>query len=1448
MSTTRKLDLRTAVAAGLATFLSWLAAFVSPAIGQPVGGPGGEPWRPTVRSMPEGMGIDLVTDVLEKDGVLWVTTYQGLRRYDGSSLRVYQHEENNPRSLAVDLTVRLLEDRHGSLWVCGQGAIQRYRPRTDDFEVFPFAEAGVPELEDAICFSLTEAEAEPGAKGALWVGTNKGLLYLATSSATSSAISGEQAGDDSGATFRFFEQTLGFPISGEVLRRGETELWIPSSRGGLHILNTVTGELTAVPAPIEGSFGSFCLLERPDGEIWVGSNPGLYRIVDPSGDPRLEAVVLGEGGAGQELLSQRRFNHLLADGSGTLWLASSQGLFAFDERSGRLHQMPVQPGAPLALGSRRVMRLHLDAEGTLWIGSLDGLYHAELRSRAFLHLHPGFQSAETAVSEVAASPSGRLFVATRGEGLKIWDPERGWVHHRADAASHSISASDAPASDVLRAVALDADGGVWIGGDGGLQRFDPESGRFTGFQLPSPDGMDGGSELVDSLLVDGDRVLAGQSRALAVLDRRTGNVHYVGAEMGLPAGLVTVARRATGGGYWIGSLGGGVAHLAQDLSRLTPLDLTGIGAGDRPSGLINDLLDDGDSLWIATMEGVLELDLTTRRIRSADSPIARLDKPASLLRDADGGLWVSTMKQGLLRFDPENGELIHLRAGDGLWADFLSNSTWLPDGRIAVAGNHGVVIFDPRKARGNPVRPRATAELAAGRQDSPPEPFADGARLAHDRNTIRIRLAGTSLTEPERNRFRYRLEGFDTRTHEVDVDGLDLRYTLPPGRYALHAAAANATGRWGPEQVIARFTIASPPWLRWWAWCAYALAFVGLVLFAVRVRTRLILRLNRKLERQVETKTHELARSNREIAEQAETIRRQLEEKEYFVSNVSHELRTPLTVIRGLMLKAATPESVSEAEIEVMERNIHRLLRRVDQLLELGKTRALAGAEQAVEPISLEELVRSAELAFGPLCRAHRLELEIEVRQPAVITGSQEAMETIVGNLLSNAVKYTPSGGRVTLRCDVADDHGVLEVADTGVGFSEGQLDRVFEPYTRLAGGDGRLAEGRPGPPGGFGLGLALVRELVSSAGGELTVESEPGRGTCFTLRFPRFEGKGADVMPGSEGENSAASLHRESKAAEHALDQVSAVSEPDPEQAKADGRPTLLLVDDEQDLRDYLRRLFTADYQLLEAADGESALRLAREHVPDAVVSDVMMPVMDGFELTAALRDDDRTCHIPIVLLTARDTAEARLRGFELRADDFVTKPFDETLLRSRVANLLEIRAVLRSTGAWRGPRDPESETAAKPSKPSGEPSGEPSGPSGEPSGPSVNPTDLSPRDRRFLERFFDTVDEMLADSEATVGDLAAKLYLSESQLRRKLRALTGQSPTAHLRQRRLQAAAHRLRQGESIQDALFGCGFTSQSHFSNCFKAAFGVTPGQFADDPRGITGESVDADDQK
>ena len=1399
MPTTRKMHLPTAVKVVVSLCLSLLAVFPSSTEGQSAGQAiEAAVWRPTVRSMPEGMGIDLVTDVLEKDGVLWVTTYQGLRRYDGSSLRTYLHEQDHPRSLAVDLTVRLLEDRHGSMWVCGQGAIQRYRPQTDDFDVFPFADSGVSELEDAICFSLTEAEGD-----ALWVGTNKGLLKLQY---------GHEGGEEVDGSFRFFEQTLDFPISGEVLNRSETELWIPSSRGGLQILNTSSGELTAVPAPIDGSFGSFCLLEQPDGEIWVGSNPGLYRIVDPGGEPRLEAVHHGHG-----LLAQRRINHMLRDGSGTLWLASSQGLFALDEGSGRVRQIPVEPGHPLALGSQRVMRLHLDSEGMLWIGTLDGLYGAELRSRAFLHLNPGFESPETAVSEVAAGLSGRLYLATRGEGLKIWDPDRGWTHHRAD-----TSKPNTVASDVLRAVAVDPDGGVWLGGDDGVQRLNP-NGRFEDVDLFSPDGPDGMPKMVDSLLIDGDRVLAGQSRALSILDRRTSRVQHVGPEMGLAAGLVTVMRRATGGGYWIGSLGGGVAHLNQDLSRLDPLDLTRIGAGDRPSLLINDLLDDGDALWIATMEGVIELDLTTRQARSTDSPIFRLDKPASLLKDEQGGLWVATMKQGLLRFDPPSDELIHLRAGDGLWGDFFSSSTTLSGGRIAMAGNHGVVVFDPRKAQGNPVRPRVTAELAAGRQDGPTLPFVGGAELPHDRNTIRIRLAGTSLTEPGRNRFRYRLEGFDTRTHEVDIDELDLRYTLPPGKYILYASSANASGRWGGEAVVGRFTILPAPWLRWWAWCGYGLALVGLVLFAVWIRTRLILRLNRRLEKQVETKTQELAHSNREIAEQAETIRRQLEEKEYFVSNVSHEFRTPLTVIRGLMLKAATDGSVSDAEIGVMERNIHRLLRRVDQLLELGKTRALAGVEQSAGAVSLTELARSAELAFGPLCRAHQLELEVEVQGPVVISGSQDAMETIVGNLLSNAVKYTPSGGRVILRCGESSGQGRLEVEDTGVGFSEEQLDRAFEPYARLAAGDGRLSDGRSGPPAGFGLGLALVKELVSAGGGELSVRSQPGEGSCFTLRFPLSESSKLAQAPAVEAKD-AAGLNSETKAAEHALvAQSSAVTEPELEPHNSEERATLLLVDDEKDLRDYLRRLFSTDFQLLEAEDGETALQLAREQVPDAIVSDVMMPGLDGFELTAALRDDDRTSHIPIVLLTARDTVEARLRGFELRADDFVTKPFDEAVLRSRVANLLEIRAVLRSTAAWQGPPDPKSETL----------------------GP-VNPTGLSPRDRRFLERFFNLVDDVLADSEVTVGDLARKLYLSESQLRRKLRALTGQSPTAHLRQRRLDAAARRLEQGESIQEALFSSGFTSQSHFSNCFKAAFGVTPGQFAADPRKTSGESPGEDD--
>lgn len=572
-----------------------------------------------------------------------------------------------------------------------------------------------------------------------------------------------------------------------------------------------------------------------------------------------------------------------------------------------------------------------------------------------------------------------------------------------------------------------------------------------------------------------------------------------------------------------------------------------------------------------------------------------------------------------------------------------------------------------------------------------------------------------------------------------------------------------------------------PWWRRPWAIAAYGAVLALLTIGLVRLRTRGLRLRMVELELSVFTRSRELEEQKALVERQAGELSELITAKDQLMARISHEFRTPLTVILGpidRLMERATDQSIL-TYLEVTRRNASRLLRLVDQLLNL--TRLRSGHCAPTVSVSPGPVLRQVIASFESLAVDRGVSIELGTIENCSLQSTNEAVEMIAVNLVSNALKFTPSGGVVRVSLNVMAGMGQLAVVDSGNGIIESRLATIFEPFEPSA--TDRTA--------GSGLGLALVRQMATAHGGSVEVRSEPGMGSAFRVRLPLARVGAAE--PSSELSSTSGSDARlEAVALRLPRELTAAATEEDTYET------TVLVIEDNADMRDYLQQLLSPQYRCLLAEDGVQGFETAAVALPDLVVSDVMLPGQDGYAVCHALKSDDRTCHIPVILLTALQGRTHKLKGLHERADDYLTKPFNESELLQRIANLLEVRALLRRRYA----RELRIDKKA--------------------------PAELGQGDGKFLKKLAEVCHCQHADPDFDVVSLAAALSVSERQLQRKLKVLLGLTPAEYLREYRLQRAHARLLDGGRASDVAISVGFGSHAYFSNCFKARFGCTPG--------------------
>jgi signal transduction histidine kinase/CheY-like chemotaxis protein/AraC-like DNA-binding protein len=798
--------------------------------------------------------------------------------------------------------------------------------------------------------------------------------------------------------------------------------------------------------------------------------------------------------------------------------------------------------------------------------------------------------------------------------------------------------------------------------------------------------------------------------------------------------------------------------------------------------------DSFQNLWVGTNHG---LNLMNREKGTFKVYTTKNGLPDNSINaiypDQEGNLWLST-HNGISKFNPKTKEVRNFNKSDGISSNELAPFAHCKtsDGEILLGSNNGLTLFNPDQIRDNEIKPKVVLtnfklcnkNVKLNGSDSPLKRHisqCDEITLTYKQTFVIFEYVALNYSSPEKNQYAYMLEGFEDEWNYVG-NKREATYTnLDAGTYTFRVKASNNDGLWNEEGVALKITVLPPPWLSWWAYGFYLVLFVFLILVFRNYNIR-------------------RAKAEKEHEQDKENLR--------FFINVSHEFRTPLTLILSPVQKLLQSNSIEESKhaAKCIQASTNKLLNLVNQLLDFRKT-DLGLLPLRAAQVDIVSFIKEIVKSFEYLGQSKNIRLQFDSSVDALdVWFDPDKLEKIINNLLSNAIKYTDEGGKITISISKVthsrnNSNGVeIRVQDTGIGLNPQQQKHIFERFYKSD-------ENRTGT----GIGLNFTKSLVELHGGEISVESTLGEGSTFTvfLRLGKEHLKTAQLCEGDFkmsdfkfDEDLHESVKYDIETADDAIDDGSELKSYSGNQI-----PMVLLVEDNAKLRSQMREELKGLYHIKEAGNGEDGLNMAVKYFPDVIISDIMMPKMNGIELCRKIKSDLYTCHIPVVLLTAKTLVENKIEGFKSGADEYISKPFQMEVLVVRIQNILEERRRLKEKFKTSGALVPSSELTN------------------------------NNMDEVFLEKATKIVFDNISDPDFVLADLLKEMGMSRSSFYLKINSLTGTSPTAFIRTIKLKYAAELLvTQKYRINEICTMAGFNHQTYFNKTFRDFYGMSPLQY------------------
>lgn len=1344
-------------------------------------------------------GVGIPTFVQDSLGFLWIKAANGIYAYDGYSFKLYRGDAMDSLWLHFDNFSNTTIDPSGNLW----GFDERLRVFNRDLDAFITYS---PRADNS------PGEASPGNGGILtvlfekdkenvWLGTwGEGLCQF---NLKTNAL----------VKYPFKEQNA----IGQILDRGSH--YLLSTQQGLWRFDKKSKKLFRPK------------YNRPDsahithaGRIFQFKDHYWMTVVDPKQNWNISTLlkvdtnfaVLQKLDMSSEF---KKFDHsnsyptlqiegMDLDRNGIFWIATmGLGLFRYDPSQNKVDNFRNDPHDPYSLPSDQLVSVMVDREQNVWLASMDkGISQLKKQSLYFYNYLRG--TSTTDAGFLPAGNTGHLIAITQGKGIwttpitsrslaslkfQYFDTEKSasgfknltkifvgkntvWIGSYADgllglpinkqsrAIKHGPAilmqcGPDAPnkdysnrlSSDHIWSIYEDSRNNLWVGTvSHGLNKVNVsipygDKGSVVHYQHDPRDSTSiAPIGYLESLHPENDSTL------WIVINPGLDLFHY-GHQ---PAG------------------GKGFEHINKEIP--------GICVTKSRDGTI----------ILGALNGLYEGREVAGRYQFTKVELLGDNLVNSVEEDKLGRLWIGS-RNGLYCYNRIDKTILHFTERDGL-ASSRARVMQMPDGTMAATTPNGISLFDPMslevsRTNSKPLLLILKVNNKTAWANSKNE--VDDFDLSHDisglddltldyrHNIFSLEFAALELTAPEKNLYKYKLEGFDKDWVYTNAKNRVSTYTnLDPGLYTFRVKSSSRDGIWNDRETTLTVVVLPPPWKTWWAYTGYGLLVAGLLFLARRtIVQRERLKSNLKLAQVEQEKEHfEL-----EKAKEVDKV------KSAFFTNISHEFRTPLTLIKGPvhdMLEEFADHPVVKERLKLVQRNADLLLKLINQLLDLAK---LESGSLTVDRTKgdLNSFLSAVISSFSSLALQKDISLTTELPSTRYLAYFDKAkLETILINLINNAIKFTRAGGTVNVgvRTQKIDheknvDQLIVTVSDTGIGIPENQQTRIFERFYQVS---------EAHKEAGTGIGLSLVKELITLLGGTISLKSEPGKGSEFNVTVP-LESIGIVTEVGqvtSTGKGTAA----EQNASKAFL--------------KEGELPRVLVVEDNRDLRNFIIESLGKEFYFLEAADGKQGMGVAFEEVPDLIISDIMMPELDGITMTGKLKKDTRTSHIPIILLTAKASDESKLSGLRTGADDYLTKPFNKNELLLKVRNSISLRIKLREKIRLELLKE----------------------------SPKV---EVQSADEQFLWKVKQAIMARLGDEQLSVESLSAEIGLSRSQLFRKISSLTGVSVNELIRTFRLQKAAQLLEQNWGpVTQVAYEVGFSNLSYFSKVFMEQYGVLPSEY------------------
>jgi ligand-binding sensor domain-containing protein/signal transduction histidine kinase/DNA-binding response OmpR family regulator len=1347
------------------------------------------------RAMPKKKSETSIFSIAQDhNGFIWFATRDGLWRFDGYESKEYRYNPGDVNSIGSSQIRSLLVDRSGILWAGTiGGGLNRYVADYDIFERYVYKEGDNFSLSHNDVLNIYQDK-----DSTIWVCTEDGINKL---------------NQETGTFDRYYMEVN--PIVKQLnramvscLEDSDGNFWVSSYYGGLFLFNRQKGthehfDISRYMDTRDGSprFFLWNLYEDSKENIWISTRGQGIVLLNIKSD---SSAHFHTNGSINRRLSSNTIYTVFEDNQGNFWIGTDNGLNIYNPRNDSIEYYYTDIQNPSSISNDEVWAITQDSAGAIWLGGWEGYADkwdplskrfTPRISKGIFPLHPanfncieidhkgryliGTDSGFYLLSDNIFNSNTRHFVIDHEKegylsGMYIPAIISDWFEYTWVGTNRGLwrfksdpSEAELVVPGFITALYEDSRKTIWVGTQSGLLAYQRLTDSFITYESTPFTAGSLSHKNVTTIYEDHNGVLwVGTNNGLNRFNLATNSFtvfhHNHNDASSLSNGVVRQIFQDSRGMLWVGTSSG--LSCAVDYSgKFRNFTINDGLAGNSVSSVFED---QSNNIWVATNEGVSKLLIET----NGEKVI--FDN----LYDFDISFINYDIRDGLLDMSFRAGSFYQLENGEVLLGGVYGVSSFFPD-RIKVNQYEPPVVLTGLKIMNNNFKADPLSKTLKKNVEQ-----AEVVVLNHKQTVITFEYVGLSFTNSDNNQYSYMLEGFDSEWVEVGDQRAVTFTNLDAGEYLFKVRASNSDGVWNMEGATLLIKVLPPPWLSWHAFVIYLI----LLFFSGLVAGKIII-------------ARQKAKSRLKLEKmESDKIREMDYFKNIFFTNISHEFRTPLTLIISPLKEISEHHELSvflKKQINLIYKNSLRLLKLINQLLEISKIEA-GHIRLKVSKGDIVYFTRSIVEAF--YYKAEDLGISYHFHcnaESAMVYFDSDKIEKIIYNLLSNAFKNTPGGGSIDVFLYVHNNPNQKQefeivVQDNGKGISLENQKRIFERYYAYS-------KDAPNSPS-TGIGLSLSNQLAIIHKGCIELESAPGKGSKFTVRIPASadDYTNDSLLPSAELSSNDNPVQERLTTSDNLYLETTDVNH----------ESMVLLVEDNEDLRQYIAERLSLNYVVLTATNGEEGLELAFEKLPDIIISDVMMPRMDGFELCKVLKEDERTSHIPVILLTAKVNSESRREGYELGADDYISKPFEIGLLSVRIKNLIENRNTLRQLFS-KG-------FALTPGK--------------------VN---IPSMEEKFIQSAIHSVESHMDDPEYNVDILCQEIGMSRSQVFRKLKALTDFSPVEFIRMLRIKRAAQILSQNShSISEIAYMVGFSDIDYFRKCFKSQFGVTPSRYSENEQG------------